>query len=42
MNIMETARGAFMSARDITAGACVAGIIPTAVARPPKPVAEAA
>jgi hypothetical protein len=42
MNIMETARGAFMSAMGITAGACVAGIIPTAVARPPKPVAEAA
>ena len=42
IDFIKTQTGAFTNAMYITAGACVVGIILAAIAKPPKPVAEAA
>lgn len=42
IDYIKTATGAFTNAMYVTAGACVVGIILAAIAKPPKPVAEAA
>ena len=42
IDYIKTATGAFTNAMYVTAGACVVGIILALIAKPPKPVAEAA
>ena len=42
IDFIKTQTGAFTNAMYVTAGACVVGIILAAIAKPPKPVAEAA
>jgi hypothetical protein len=42
IDFIKTQTGAFTNAMYITAGACVVGIILTAIAKPPKPEVAAA